>query len=258
MGLFCIGDIHGDLDKTLELLRGSKIINGDLNWIAGDSTFVFIGDLVDRGPKSIECVQFVMRLQKEAAESGGEVVSVLGNHDLTFLSCLRQIVNYDGFRNIHSLNLFLSNGGKKDEIFAAANHPEIVEWYENCPFLFKKDNILFQHADTTFYSLYGNSLKSINETMREEIKLDHNINIIYNEMCMYRVWGKGFYFTEELLCNAIDNYMIMLGVDTIVHGHTPFVGDKPVYYYDDCIINVDGALSCGYGDNSKCGFVLEL
>lgn len=38
--IVALGDLHGDLKNTLEILKFSKLINDDLHWIGGDAIFV--------------------------------------------------------------------------------------------------------------------------------------------------------------------------------------------------------------------------
>lgn len=38
--IVALGDLHGDLANTLEILKFSKIINSTHNWIGGDAIFV--------------------------------------------------------------------------------------------------------------------------------------------------------------------------------------------------------------------------
>ncbi len=60
-----IGDIHGCFDELLELTAKT-------NWVPGEDRLILAGDLVDRGPKSAEVVQW-------ARENNVEIVR--GNHD---------------------------------------------------------------------------------------------------------------------------------------------------------------------------------
>src|SRR5579871_3475958 len=86
---YVIGDVHGQLKKLVRLLREAYIVREDLSWQAGDATLWFIGDLVDRGPDSIGVLDLVMRLQREAVQAGGQVASLLGNHELLMLAAYR-------------------------------------------------------------------------------------------------------------------------------------------------------------------------
>src|SRR4051812_50011252 len=48
-----------------------------------------MGDLVDHGPDGIGAVELVMRLQHQAAQVGGQVQVLLGNHDVLLLAAHR-------------------------------------------------------------------------------------------------------------------------------------------------------------------------
>ena len=80
--LVAIGDVHGDLDTFLQLLRKTGLIDAKGAWRGGTRHLVQTGDLVDRGAKSREVLELVMRLQREASEAGGHVAVLLGNHEV--------------------------------------------------------------------------------------------------------------------------------------------------------------------------------
>jgi diadenosine tetraphosphatase ApaH/serine/threonine PP2A family protein phosphatase len=71
-----VGDVHGCLDELRALLRLVEPRGGD--------RFVFLGDLVDRGPDSAGVVALVRSTVARFAGS----VCVLGNHDKRWLRCL--------------------------------------------------------------------------------------------------------------------------------------------------------------------------
>lgn len=77
-----IGDIHGDLDAFVDLLRKCGLIDEARHWIGGKATLVQTGDMLDRGPKSRAVLDFMMSLQKEAPRSNGAVRISLGNHEV--------------------------------------------------------------------------------------------------------------------------------------------------------------------------------
>lgn len=72
MGLFVISDIHGMYNEFEQLLT---------YWDKRDK-LVLLGDLVDRGPQSLDVVQKAMALQQTYGE---HVLFCLGNHDRMFL-----------------------------------------------------------------------------------------------------------------------------------------------------------------------------
>ena len=81
-----VGDVHGELDALKEILQHASMTDGNNHWAAGTDTLVQMGDVIDRGPKSKQSYSFLGRLQREAAETGGRVVRLLGNHELALLT----------------------------------------------------------------------------------------------------------------------------------------------------------------------------
>jgi bis(5'-nucleosyl)-tetraphosphatase (symmetrical) len=64
-----IGDVHGCFDE-LELLIKK------INYAAKSDRLIFLGDLINKGPKSDEVVKYVQALKAEV---------ILGNHELAYL-----------------------------------------------------------------------------------------------------------------------------------------------------------------------------
>ncbi|WP_036820589.1 bis(5'-nucleosyl)-tetraphosphatase (symmetrical) ApaH, partial [Photobacterium sanctipauli] len=72
MATYLVGDIQGCFDDLCQLLEQAQFDpNHDELWLAGD--------LVARGPKSLETLRFVKSL-------GSQATTVLGNHDLHLLA----------------------------------------------------------------------------------------------------------------------------------------------------------------------------
>src|SRR5438094_546362 len=77
-----IGDVHGDFDDFVTILQKAGLIDEQHHWTGGKTTFVQVGDLLDRGPKPRDVMDLMMSLEKEAPKAGGRVVGLLGNHEI--------------------------------------------------------------------------------------------------------------------------------------------------------------------------------
>ena len=101
MSTYVIGDIQGCFQPLLQLLdkiRFNPVL--DYVWL--------VGDLVNRGPDSVQVLQWAKGL-------GERVVTVLGNHDLHLLAVA------EGFVPAH-------RGDTLDEILAAPERDELLDW----------------------------------------------------------------------------------------------------------------------------------
>jgi len=79
--IIAMGDLHGDLQGTLEVLEKASVIDENQNWIGGDSIVVQTGDQIDRGAYDKEIIDLFEKLAKQAPLQGGEVHSLIGNHE---------------------------------------------------------------------------------------------------------------------------------------------------------------------------------
>ena len=76
-----IGDIHGNYNGFVSILQRAGLVDDDVHWIGGTTTFVQTGDIFDRGVEVFKVLDLLMRLQQEAAAAGGKVIVLLGNHE---------------------------------------------------------------------------------------------------------------------------------------------------------------------------------
>ena len=109
MAVYALGDIQGCYDQLRQMLDRIKFDPAaDRLWLAGD--------LVNRGPHSLETLRFVKRLGKSA-------VAVLGNHDL------------------HLLAVSQGNPKHKDKdhtlegILRAKDRDELLDWLRRRPLI---------------------------------------------------------------------------------------------------------------------------
>ncbi len=93
--IVAIGDIHGAFNGVRSILRETELIDEDDRWIGGNAVLVQTGDILDRGPGATRVAELLIDLQEQATEAGGEVVVLLGNHEvLNLVSDLRDVTKY--------------------------------------------------------------------------------------------------------------------------------------------------------------------
>ena len=77
-----VGDVHGAYDRFVEILKTAGIIDNADHWSGGKTHLVQLGDVLDRGPDSRKALDLLQRLEKEANSAGGQVHSLIGNHEV--------------------------------------------------------------------------------------------------------------------------------------------------------------------------------
>ena len=86
--VYFLGDIHGEIRKIQPLLQAAGLDLGTLEkpvWGGKKALFVIVGDVINKGPHSLESIKYLMKLEKVALENGGRVIVLAGNHEISFL-----------------------------------------------------------------------------------------------------------------------------------------------------------------------------
>lgn len=139
MKINIIGDIAGRYDELLLLLK--QMPEADL--------ILSIGDMVDRGPKSKQVIQWFMKQQK-----AGKAEAIYGNHEDMMVEGLKKGNSRDWMHN-GGYQTLVSYMSKKDifERKDAQEHALVpkshVDWLEKRPMYFQTDNLFVSHAPIT-------------------------------------------------------------------------------------------------------------
>jgi len=109
-----IGDVHGCCDEFEELLA---LLGYRVDWRGKEvsvtppgRTLVFVGDLVDRGPRTPDALRIAMSMAEQ-----GAALCVEGNHDNKFLRWL----NGANVKTSHGLQASIDQMGEEDPAFHA-------------------------------------------------------------------------------------------------------------------------------------------
>jgi hypothetical protein len=103
--IVAVGDLHGDFSAWRDILRSASLVDSKGRWTGRDAILIQTGDAVDRGPNSLEIIQDLMRLQKEAARAHGRVIALVGNHEaMNLTGDLRYVsaADYAGYADSRS------------------------------------------------------------------------------------------------------------------------------------------------------------
>ena len=76
-----ISDVHGAYDAMVTTLQNVGVLDADLTWVGGTTRLVIVGDILDRGPRSRDAMDLLMRLEDQAQAAGGYVHVLIGNHE---------------------------------------------------------------------------------------------------------------------------------------------------------------------------------
>lgn len=79
--LVAIGDLHGDLDASRQVLRLAGAIDAGDEWVGGNLVIVQTGDQIDRGDEDREVLDLLVRVKAAAQKHGGAVHVLNGNHE---------------------------------------------------------------------------------------------------------------------------------------------------------------------------------
>lgn len=214
--ILAVGDIHGMYDKLIALM---EIVKFDPE----QDLLIFLGDYIDRGPQSLESLDYVMALNKQYPE---RVICLKGNHE----SMCSNYYMYEGHKHsfmsegndLQMILVWLDNGGKDTfRQFKKLKKQALqkrLRWMRTLPNHFQIGNYYFCHAGVEPYIPL--------DKQREE------------DLLWIRKWFIKMYHKEEI----------------IVVGHTPvqYLDYPPVpQFLDNHIILCDtgsflngGKLSC--------------
>lgn len=119
MSTYAIGDVQGCYDELRRLLDS-------VSFDPAIDTLWFVGDLVNRGPKSLETLRY-------ASSLGDRAVTVLGNHDLNLLAVA------EGLRKAH-------RGDTVDRLLEAPDRDELLYWLRTRKMMHAASGYAMVHA----------------------------------------------------------------------------------------------------------------
>lgn len=256
--IIVIGDIHGDLDATLQCLRKVKVINNKGKWIGKKTVIVQIGDQIDRGGRDIthedesselKIINLFNRLHNEASCVGGAVYSLMGNHELMNVMGDFDYVTRAGLKS------FGGKKGRKKMFKPGGPLARMMALNRYC--MIRIGDCLFVHGGLNKYTSSNYTIEDVNYYMR--LYLNGQANLI-NDREFQRLylesssilWNRQF-STHKLSRQQCENLVGMLrkyNSNYLFIGHTP----QETGINTDCrgrLWRVDTAMSNAFGERYK-------
>lgn len=174
--IIAIGDAHGEYYAFAAVLIHAGLMDPELNWTGGKTILVQSGDILDRGDSPLQIDNLLDILQVQARAAGGDIIRIIGNHELEILRKNFFITSLPYFQ-VASFRSKLINGVLSGKWCAA----------------YSARGFLFTHAGVcdTLYALIREELPGekpteakmaahINEIFRESVESGHYRHHIFN------------------------------------------------------------------------------
>jgi hypothetical protein len=230
-----------------QLLEGAGLARGGA-WSGGRARLLFLGDLFDRGPDGLGCLELIMRLQQGAAAAGGWVEMLVGNHDLLLLAAYHFGDAPSGgpgetFRGDWKLN------GGVDPDLAGLTAAQIA-WLSTRPALLCAEGTLYLHGDTTLYENLGESVEAVNAAFGA-LMAGRDADLW--DALLEAFSEHGAFFREDGADRA-RRLLRRFGGQRLVHAHTPIskltgqadaTVSAPLHYADGLCTDIDHGLYRG-------------
>jgi hypothetical protein len=235
--VFAVGDLHGDLDNALAALRLAGLVDADGHWTGGKATLVQTGDTTDRGPDSRQILALLRRLEVEAAQAGGRVVALLGNHE---------VMNMRGDLRYVDPGDVAAYGGEAARRKAFSAQGEDGRWLRSKDAVAKVGRTVFVHGGVhPDFAVRG--IDAINAAVRAAIDSPTPDPVLGE---LGPLWYRGYVNDPpETACPLLQKALQALDADRMVVGHTTRRDGKVEVRCNGALIVIDIGIADHYGGN---------
>ncbi|MEZ5489547.1 MAG: metallophosphoesterase [Gammaproteobacteria bacterium] len=278
--IVALGDLHGDYERYVEALFSAGLVDSEHNWIGGETHFVQIGDIPDRGPDSTRIIRHLQSLERQALRAGGRVHALIGNHEAMNMSGELRYVHPGEFEALRSPQAeqlrdtyysviskkirakpapSLHNYVSRRECVGKVEIPlgyveyrehwapggEFGEWVAGHNTVVRLNNLLFVHGGLSLkYADW--TIREINERVKAELRNIDSFADPITQDYLGPLWYRGLSQDEEAAAPAFVAALLEShDVDHIVVGHTPCC-ETIVPRYDGKVLVIDSGISSFY------------
>ncbi|KZP00474.1 Metallo-dependent phosphatase [Calocera viscosa TUFC12733] len=284
--IVAVGDLHGDLRNAQKVLRMSGVIDSFGDWSGEVDTLVQTGDIIDRGDDTILLFRYMDTLRGQAAAMGGEVLSIMGNHEwMNVIGDWRYVLSSEikTFGSVQSRQRALSSQGWLGSTWWSNYtlttrlplHPMLgppntdYSPLSSIPSSISHSALSFVHGglSPSFSSLtpYPSRPNAVARSLLHKLLTRHPSPLPHppnpypglppdateEEHELYGgdgpLWYRGWALgTEREVCGHVDDVLDKIGARRLIMGHTPTFTNI-VSRCDGKIIIIDTGISHAYG-----------
>ncbi|MCK5823208.1 MAG: metallophosphoesterase [Bacteroidales bacterium] len=228
--IMVIGDIHGEYEYLLRLLRKTNVIDDKNNWIWGHGHLVFCGDIFDRGKNVTESLWLINQLERKAKLKGGRVHLLLGNHEVMTLN--------DDSRYLSPKYCFICNRFELNYANLYSKKTVLGRWLRSKNTAIKINDVLFVHAGISPAIAKNKlSIDSINKIVRfyldepkKSLRIPINNIVLGNEGPLwYRGYVMNLYNYKKISIQEVDEILNFYNASHIIFGHTDLPQVQPLF-----------------------------
>lgn len=224
--IVAVGDIHGDYEKFLAVLKLCQVIDAGARWSGGATHLVQTGDVLDRGPDSKKVMDLLMQLETQAPAAGGRVHALIGNHEyMTMMGDLRYVSDGElaafgeGPRTTPVGRDPLATYPKYRAAFAKDG--PYGRWILTHNAIVKVSGTLFMHGGLS-PRYAGRNIAELNDLVRAELRGEREARLGVGADPEGPLWFRGL--AESLPATTLDSYLSQMftaqSARRIVMGHT--------------------------------------
>jgi len=237
--IVAIGDLHGDLDGTMQILRMTKLINSTNNWIGGECILVQTGDIVDRGPYAFDIYELFKKLEAEATIQGGQVIQLLGNHEvMNMQDDWRYVTDED----IHRF------GGPEERKTAFSSEGELGQYLRTRNITAWVDGNVFFHGGATF-TWAKEGIEKMNSRTKKALKAENSGKKEALFDGYGPLWYRGYAVEPEKgkICKDLRSALKAMNAKRMIIGHTPQQNGRILPRCNNMVFVIDVGISRVYG-----------
>lgn len=230
-----VSDLHGNREGAVSLLAAHGVVDRGLRWSWGRGHLVVVGDVVDRGDGQTELLWLLRSLEAQAAEAGGRVHVLLGNHETMLMR------GDERYLNALDCSAWAGAAGGLRTLFGPRS--EIGRWLRTRPAMVRLGDVLFVHGGVSPALLERRpTLDSVNRDVRAALDEPGRPFLLGTDGPF---WYRGLVPGAEsrrpdATREHVERALAAFGVRRIVVGHTTVPSVSP--FHGGAVVAVDAGL----------------